>query len=151
MSMGVVVMVMMVVAAMFIMMVMVIIMSVVMRCMIVRRVLLSARFRGRMAATLISPAFGIERRFDVEDPGPQPLQHLGDDVVTPDSQRLGGDLRRQMTIAEVPGEADQMLRIPALDFDQRFGGGNDLDQAAVVEHQRIAAAQRERLLQIEQE
>ena len=44
-----------------------------------------------------------------------------------------------------------MLRIPALDFDQRLGGGNDLDQAAVVEHQRIAAAQRDRVFQVEQE
>jgi len=56
-----------------------------------------------------------------------------------------------MAIAEVPGEPHQMLRIPALDFDQRFRGGNDLDQAAVVEHQGIAATQRDRLFQVEQE
>ena len=56
-----------------------------------------------------------------------------------------------MAIAEVPGEPDQMLRIPALDLDQRLGGGNDFDQATVVEHQRIAAAQRDRLFEVEQE
>jgi hypothetical protein len=45
-------------------------MSVIMRRMIVRGVLRNASLRGRMAATLIGAAFGIERRFDVEDPGP---------------------------------------------------------------------------------
>jgi hypothetical protein len=56
-----------------------------------------------------------------------------------------------MAIAEVPGEPDQMLRIPAFDLDQRLGGGNDFDQSAVVEHQRIATAERDRLFQVEQE
>ena len=56
-----------------------------------------------------------------------------------------------MAIAEVPGEPDQVLRIPPLDLDQRLGGGNDFDQAAVVEHQRIAAAQRDGVFQIKQE
>ena len=56
-----------------------------------------------------------------------------------------------MAIAEVPGEPDQMLRIAALDFDQRLGRGNDLDQPPVVEHQRVAAAERDRMLQVEQE
>src|SRR3954452_3632667 len=56
-----------------------------------------------------------------------------------------------MAIAEVPSKPDQMLRILSLDFDQRLGGGNDLDQATVVEHQRIAAAQCDRMFEVEQE
>ena len=72
-------------------------------------------------------------------------------MVAPDPQRLGRDLRRQMAIAEVPGQPDQMLRITALDLDQRLGGGDDLDQPAVLEHQRIAAAQRQRMFEVEQE
>jgi hypothetical protein len=136
---------------MLIMMVMVVIMSMTMRRMIMRGVLLNLSFRGRMSAGLISAAFGIERRLDLDDPRAEPLQHLRDDVVTPDTQRLLGDLRRQMAVSEVPGEPDHVLRVAALDLDQRLGGGHDLDQAAVVEQQRIASTQRDRLFQVEQE
>jgi hypothetical protein len=131
---------------MLVMMVMVVIMS-----MIMRGVLLTASFGRRMPATLIGAAFGIERRLDLDDPRAEPPQHLRNDVVTPDTQRLRGDLGRQMAISEVPSEPNHMLRIPALDLDQRLGGGHDLDQASIVEHQRIAAAQRDRLFQVEQE
>ena len=140
----------MVVVAVLVVMVMVVIVGMIMRRMIVPMLLLNACSRGRMPVALIGAAFGIERRLDLDDPRAEPLQHIRDDVVAPDTQRPGGDLRRQMAISEVPGEPDHMLRIPALDLDQRLGGGNDLDQASVVEHQRIAAAQRDRLFQIEQ-
>jgi len=135
---------MVVVAAMLV--VMVIVMS-----MIMRGVRLNASFRGPVPIARIGAAFGIERCLDLDDPSAEPLQHIRDDVVAPDTQRPGGDLRRQMAIPEVPSQPDHMLRIPALDLDQRLGGGNDLDQATVVEHQRVAAAQRDRLLQVEQE
>ena len=51
----------------------------------------------------------------------------------------------------MPGDPDQMLRIVAADFEQRLRRRDHLDQPAVVEHQRVAAAQRHRVFQIEQE
>ena len=72
-------------------------------------------------------------------------------MIAPDAQRLGHDLGRQMSIAEMPGDPDQMMRISALDLDQRLGSGDHLDQPAILQHQRIAAAQRDRVLEIEQE
>jgi hypothetical protein len=56
-----------------------------------------------------------------------------------------------MAVAEMPGDANQMQRVSAADFDQRLGGGDHLNQAAVFQHQRIATAQRDRVFQIEQE
>jgi len=56
-----------------------------------------------------------------------------------------------MSVAEMPGDANQMQRVGAADFDQRFGSRDHLDQAAVFQHQRIAAAQRDRIFQVEQE
>ena len=49
----------------------------------------------------------------------------------------------------MPGDADQMQGIGTADLDQRLGGGHHLDQPAVLQHQRVAATQRNRLFQIE--
>jgi len=94
----------------------------------------------RMATAGIGAAFGIERRFDLDDSRPQPLHHRLDDVIASDPQGLGRNLRRQMTVAEMPGDPDQMERVGPSNFQQRLGCRHHLDQAAVLEHQRVAAA-----------
>ena len=119
--------------------------------MIMPRVAVRIALRGgAVAATGIGAAFGIERRLDLDHAGTEALDHRLDDMIAPDPQTLGHDLRRQMAISEVPGEPDHMLRMPALDLDQRLGGGHDLDQASIVEHQRIAAAKCYGIFEIEQ-
>jgi len=99
----------------------------------------------------IGAAFGIERRLDLDDARAKPLHHRLDDVVAADAQTFWHDLRRQMPVAEMPGDPNQMQGISAADLEQRFGGGDHLDQAAVLQHQRIAAAQRDGVFQVEQE
>ena len=70
MSRGVIVVMMVVVLAMLVVMVVIVsMMSVIMRRMIVSGMLVDRGFRRRLAATLVGPAFGIERRFNVENPG----------------------------------------------------------------------------------
>src|SRR3990170_5009218 len=56
-----------------------------------------------------------------------------------------------MAVAEMPGDPHQVLRIVAANLDQRLGCRYHLDQAAIVEHQRVAAAQRHGVFEIEQE
>jgi len=108
-------------------------------------------FRCMGVTARIGPAFGIERRLDLDDARAKPLHHRLDDVIAANAQALRHDLGRQMAITEMPGDPDQMQRIGAADFDQRLGGGHHLDQPAVFEDQRIAAAQRDRVFEIEQE
>src|SRR5215218_9790861 len=55
-----------------------------------------------------------------------------------------------MAISEMPGHPDQVRRVLAANFGQRLGRGDDLDQPAVFEHQRIATAQRDDAFQVEQ-
>ena len=55
-----------------------------------------------------------------------------------------------MAIAEMPGDPNQMLRIAAANLDQRLRRRHHLDQAAIVEHQRVAAAQRDGVFEVEQ-
>ena len=105
----------------------------------------------RMAAAGIGATFGIERRLDLDDKRAQTLHHRLDDVITADAQALGHDLRRQMPVAEMPGDPDQMMRIDAADFEQRLRRRHHLDQAAILEHQGVAAAQRDGVFEVEQE
>jgi len=99
----------------------------------------------------IGAAFRIERRFDLDQARAQPSQHRLDHMIAADAQSPLRDLGRQMPIAEVPGKPHQMLRIAPPDFQQRLGRGHHLDQSAIFEHQRVAAAQGDRMFQIEQE
>ncbi len=119
--------------------------------MIVRRVVRIAVGRMRVAAAGIGAAFGVERRFDLDHAGAETLHHRLDHVIAPDPQTPGHDLRRQMAVAEMPGDANQMLRVGPPDLDQRLRRRNHLDQPAIVQHQRVAAAQRDRVFEIEQE
>ena len=69
-----------------------------------------------MGVAGIGAAFGIERRFDLDEARAQPSDHCLDHMIAADAQSSGRDLGRQMPIAEMPGEADQMLRIMSPDF-----------------------------------
>ncbi|MGY4316255.1 hypothetical protein ACVWW1_005582 [Bradyrhizobium sp. JR3.5] len=51
----------------------------------------------------------------------------------------------------MPGDPDQMMRIAAADFRERLRSCDHLDEAAVLQHQCVAAAQRDGVLEIEQE
>ena len=102
-----------------------------------------------MAVAGIGATFGIERRFDLDHARAEAFHHRLDDVVAPDPQPFRHDLGRQMAVAEMPGDPDQMLRIVAADLGQRLGSCDHLDQPAIVEHQRIASAQHDGALEVE--
>ena len=105
----------------------------------------------RVAVIGIGAAFGIERRLDLDHARAKPLHHRLDDMVAPYPQAARRDLGRQMTVAEMPGDPNQMLRIGTPDLGQRLRRRDDLHQPAVVEHQRIAAAQHGGMFEIQQE
>ena len=107
-------------------------------------------FRRMGVTARVRPTFGIERRLDLDDARAQPLHHRLDDVIAADAQAFWHDLGRQMAVAEMPGDPNQMQRIGAADLDQRLRGRDHFDQPSVFQHQRIAAAQRHGVLQIEQ-
>jgi len=141
---------------------MIVVMTMVVRCLIMPGMIRRAVMRMRMivvtlfgsvamAAAGIGAAFGIERRFDLDHPRAQSLHHRFDDVIAADPQPFADDLGRQMAVAEMPRNPDQMMRVDAADLDQRLWRRDHFDQPAIVEHERIAAAQGDRILEIEQE
>ena len=140
----------------------VVVLMVVIMMMIVAVTLIAMLVRGvsmpRMIMRIvgacvagIGTAFGIERRFDLDEARVQPSHHRLDHMIAADAQSSCRDLGRQMPVAEVPGKPDQMLRIAASDFKERLGRSHHLDQPAIFEHQRVATAQDDRSFQIEQE
>lgn len=131
--------------------VMVVIITIIMRRVIVRTVAMRIVDRVRVTTALIGAAFGIERRLDLDHPSAKALHHLLDHVITSYSQSPLHDLRRQMAVAEMPADANKMLRVLAADFNKRLRCRHDLNQPAVLKHQRVAAAQCDRLLEIQHE
>ena len=136
MSMGMAVMV--VLAMLVVLMVVVIMAMIIMMSMTMRRMGVAAGFRVGMRMGLdmgvrmgfrmrveslgIGAAFGIERRLDLDHARAEPLHHRLDDMIAPDAQAFRHDLGRQMAVAEMPGDPDQMMRVGAPDLEQRLGG-----------------------------
>jgi hypothetical protein len=103
-----------------------------------------------MAARRIGAPFGIERPLDRRDPRPKPSQHILDHVIGANTDCVRENLCRQMPVADVPAQADELAWPPRPDLDQCLGCGHDLDQATVLQLQRITAAKHQRLWEVEQ-
>jgi hypothetical protein len=103
-----------------------------------------------MSGPGIGAALRLERRFDLKQFRAKAAQHILDDMIAPDAELPARDLNRQMTIAEVPGYAREILRLVAADLRQGLRRGHDFDKAAIFQHQGIAMAQDQGLGKIEQ-
>ena len=115
---------------------------IVMRVALVRVLGLSNR--------LIGARVGLERRLDMADLGAKPAHHVLQHMIAPHAQPVVENLRLHVAIANVIGDARQLARIAAAHFRQLFRRGHYFDQATIFEDQRVAAAQRHGLRQIEQ-
>ena len=98
----------------------------------------------------IDAAFRIERRLDGERAPAECLGHRLDHRIAANAQPLADDLHRQLPMTEMPGDSRHMGQIIAANLGQRLGRRHHFDQPAVVQHQGIAAAQRQLLLKVEQ-
>jgi hypothetical protein len=72
-------------------------------------------------------------------------------VVAADQDAVCQDLGRQMAVADLPGQGQQMAGVMAAHFVKRFRRSADLDDAAIVEDEPVAMAQQPRLGEVEQE
>jgi hypothetical protein len=113
--------------------------------------IVAARLPGAALGLRIGAAFGIERRFERDHAGAETLGHRLDNGIAANSQRFPRYFGRQVTVAEMPGDASERERVGGPDLRQRFGRGDHLDHTSVLEPQPVAAAQHRRLDKIEQE
>src|SRR5215831_8148763 len=106
---------------------------------------------GIMIVLAVGAAFGIERRADLAHLRAQAFQHVDDDMIVADQDAALVDLRRQVAVAEMPGETREGGGAAAAHFDQVLLGGAHLDEAALLQPEAVAAVQHDGLDEIEQE
>ena len=104
----------------------------------------------RRVMSRIGAAFGVERRLDLNDAAAQSLHHVLDDVIAPDADGLRHDLRRQMAIAEMPGDAQQAWPIRGFDIEVWLRRRAHDDKAAGVELEAVTLGEMLRARQIEE-
>ena len=83
----------------------------------------------------------IERCLDLADCATEADKHLGEDVVRLEAQEPLAELHWNMPVAEMVGGADELKGVAGAHLEQRFGSGNDLDDAPVAASQAVALAQ----------
>lgn len=132
-----VIMIVMMIVAMPMMIVMAVIVAMVMAGMVVMvMVAMVIVMRGRVGA-----AFGIEGRLDRHHLGAETAQQRLDRRILAQAQAVRHHLDLDVAVAEMPGEPRQRGQVGGARLEQRLGLGDDVDGAAVLEHQEIAAAQ----------
>ena len=104
-----------------------------------------------MMAASVGAAFRIERRIDVGHLRAQAPHHILDHVITADDEPVAIEHGRQMPVAEMPGNADEVTQVVTADFSEWLRRGNNFDMLPVLQHQRIACTQPMGLFEIEQE
>jgi hypothetical protein len=119
--------------------------------MVAVRVIIGMMFvTVRMRLAGIGTRFGVERRLDSRDRCSEVCDHLLQYMIAADADSIGKNLRGHMTIADVPSDAREKMRI-AGDLGDRFRGGNDAYDTPAIEHESVAVAQVRCVGEVEQE
>jgi hypothetical protein len=104
-----------------------------------------------MSGMIIGAALGLERAHHLRDRAALAADHLGQNMVRLDVERVGGDLGRGVAVADVPGHTHQPQRVLGAHLKQVLLGGADRDQPPVIEFQPVALAEHAGLVEIEQD
>src|SRR3990167_3843942 len=99
----------------------------------------------------IGAAFRVEGRHHVRHLGAEAGQHRLDDVIVADAEPIAHELGRQMTVAEMPREPEQLRAVDGRDLGEWLRRRIDLGDPAVLEEEAVAVTERRRLGQVEQE
>ena len=98
---------------------------------------------------VVGAALRLERRIDGDHLGTEALQQRLDRRIGLEPEPALQHLHRHMAVAEVPSEPGERRQIGGPRLDQRLGFRHDLDEPAVVEHQRVVCAQPHRLGEVD--
>jgi len=97
--------------------------------------------RAPSAVGCVCSDFRFERRLLDVDAKTQTANHVIENVVMVVAQPAAADLQRDMTITQVIRRSNQLFGLRAPNRRHELGGGANLDDAAVIGEQQIAAAQ----------
>lgn len=102
-----------------------------------------------VSRAMIGAAHGMERFGYLANRSAKPVEHVPDDMVTQDEDARFLDLRRQMAVAEMPGEFDEMQAVLRCYFVKRLFGGDHLDRLAGLREEKLAMSKLHGLLEVE--
>lgn len=93
------------------------------------------------AAVTVGTALRIEGSLHWVQPSAEPFHHVLYNVIAPDPEGRAHELRRQMPVAQMPGDPDEMGRVLGLDLDKVFRFGHHFDNPPVLQLKTIGVAQ----------
>jgi len=102
-------------------------------------------------AVTVGAALRIEGGQGWRHGGAEPLQHILDNVVVADAQPIAEKLGRQMPVAKMPGNADEIGRAGGGNLEQALGHRLHQDQPSILELEGVAILHHGRFLEVEQE
>src|SRR5262245_11190160 len=104
-----------------------------------------------VAIAAVGTAFRLERSGQLQNLRTGALEHLLDHMIGPDAKNRLANFGRQMPISQMPGEAQELVRIFVPDFDNELRGGFDPQQSPVFKLQGISIGHGNRSRKIEKD
>jgi hypothetical protein len=101
--------------------------------------------------TTVRAAFGLKRSVAFSENCAEAGKHLFDHMVRPDSEGFMSNLRRQMTIAEMPRKAHKLARIFMPHLDNRLCGRLNHEPPPIVKLHTISISHGDSLWKIEKD
>jgi hypothetical protein len=92
---------------------------------------------------VIGAVHWLEALAHVRNSRAQTFEHCPNDMIAQDEDAIFVDLSGQMPVAQMPGEMTERRGRSSTDLMKVFLRGNDIDDAAVSEDQRIAIGQQD--------
>jgi hypothetical protein len=102
-----------------------------------------------MIVTTVRAAFGLKRSVALSENCAEAGKHLFNHMVRPDSEGFMSNLRRQMTIAEMPCKAHKLARIFMPHLDNRLRGRLNHEPPPIVKLHTISIGHGDSLWKIE--
>jgi hypothetical protein len=104
-----------------------------------------------MIVTTVRAAFGLKRSVALSENCAEAGKHLFNHMVRPDSEGFMSNLRRQMTIAEMPCKAHKLARIFMPHLDNRLCGRLNHEPPPIVKLHTISISHGDSLWKIEKD
>jgi hypothetical protein len=101
--------------------------------------------------TTVRAAFGLKRSVAIPENCAEAGKHLFDHMVRPDTEGFMSNLRRQMTIAEMPCKAHKLARIFMPHLDNRLCGRLNHEPPPIVKLHTISISHGDSLWKIEKD
>ena len=97
---------------------------------------------------VVSATFGLKGRLQVDETRSEAVQHIFDDMIWSNAQRLTSEFGWDMSIAEMPRQTHQLTRILVGDVDDGFRRRSNDEPTAVLDLQAVSIAHRRRGVQM---